>query len=974
MYQDHQKAHNIAPAMFTPFSSSSAFGMLQTLAHQEDSKAAVPSTVRTSPGMTHPSLPSTPIPAAHQTTSATPSSLLSSSPSPTSKRKTDSEDEGGDQPRDKRLRTTILPEQLDYLYQQYQIDCNPSRKQLEHIASTVNLKKRVVQVWFQNTRARERKGHYRAHQQLINKRCPFCRALFRAKSALESHLATKHPEEMAKGDINIDLIPDAVLEISHSSHGTIAKSSLSCQVNSDMAKLLPPATAANMPNYMALMQSATGLNFPFSEGLGHSSFEDPFFKKYMSELAHNAARKDHMGLSGLHKTSSQGSPASFSAQKPTSSTSPAPFPSPRPVDAHKPKTSSLPSPASAAGSSPNEDAPLDLSKPVKQTAPLEHVGIPPKSLPTTAAELMERSVELDYFRRLNNLDDSFSETHSEVADQEYMIEEGNSSPSPSRSAGSGSLSGTPGGLIGTNSSNTPNSYNTAAGTGKRYRTQMSATQVKVMKHLFMDYKTPTMAECELLGQEIGLAKRVVQVWFQNARAKEKKAKLSSGKPYNPEMDFPKSPEECKLCNYKYSHKVTVQDHIFTKAHIDRVKKSLRSEGDRDFEYPSTSTAACSRSSSQEDSGRKMWDSSLTNAHLAQLQAMGLSPGAMGLTGLGNTDNTKSQEPADSVKKEKKSGEGAGKDQQTAMEIAMNAQMVSALNSYMPGLDPAYLSYMYGGLPGYFPTMGLPMMQPGLLPSVDPIMNFDPLAFGTPLAFLQIPAAAIKSVSEKLLEPGSILARYTQDCQALADLHSVVSAVDLTVAAEATLDVGYICKKCQMVYPAKESCITHQRTTCLATQSALSKGFEPIIKLEQVQYECRACNERFSTIAEFKGHCQQEAHRSWLLKYKSREAARQEGTGSPSYASSSNCISSTSPLPSYTPSKLSGSPNSTNNNNNNNSTCNNNTNTSSQGHPISKSLSPSPAHQLNKVLSSNLFMDKGNVHFNHMSEMQRLKAE
>ena len=33
--------------------------------------------------------------------------------------------------RDKRLRTTILPEQLDYLYQKYQLESNPSRKMLE---------------------------------------------------------------------------------------------------------------------------------------------------------------------------------------------------------------------------------------------------------------------------------------------------------------------------------------------------------------------------------------------------------------------------------------------------------------------------------------------------------------------------------------------------------------------------------------------------------------------------------------------------------------------------------------------------------------------------------------------------------------------------------------------------------------------------------------------------------------------------
>ncbi|KAH7637238.1 zinc finger homeobox protein 4-like protein [Dermatophagoides farinae] len=111
-------------------------------------------------------------------------------------------------PRDKRLRTTILPEQLDYLYQKYQIDSNPSRKMLESIAKEVGLKKRVVQVWFQNTRARERKGQFRAHQQVIHKRCPFCRALFKARSALESHLATRHADQYTKGDINIDNLPD----------------------------------------------------------------------------------------------------------------------------------------------------------------------------------------------------------------------------------------------------------------------------------------------------------------------------------------------------------------------------------------------------------------------------------------------------------------------------------------------------------------------------------------------------------------------------------------------------------------------------------------------------------------------------------------------------------------------------------------------------------------------------------------------
>jgi len=46
----------------------------------------------------------------------------------------------------KRLRTTITPDQLEYLYQQYLFDSSPSRKVIEQISEVVGLKKRVVQV------------------------------------------------------------------------------------------------------------------------------------------------------------------------------------------------------------------------------------------------------------------------------------------------------------------------------------------------------------------------------------------------------------------------------------------------------------------------------------------------------------------------------------------------------------------------------------------------------------------------------------------------------------------------------------------------------------------------------------------------------------------------------------------------------------------------------------------------------------
>uniref|UniRef100_A0A3B3BM17 Homeobox domain-containing protein n=1 Tax=Oryzias melastigma TaxID=30732 RepID=A0A3B3BM17_ORYME len=108
--------------------------------------------------------------------------------------------------RDKRQRTTITPEQLEVLYQRYSLDSNPTRGVLESIARDVGLTRRVVQVWFQNTRARERKGQFRSVGPgssftlgLNHLRCPFCRALFKVKSALDAHMRSRHWPRSAIG-------------------------------------------------------------------------------------------------------------------------------------------------------------------------------------------------------------------------------------------------------------------------------------------------------------------------------------------------------------------------------------------------------------------------------------------------------------------------------------------------------------------------------------------------------------------------------------------------------------------------------------------------------------------------------------------------------------------------------------------------------------------------------------------------------
>lgn len=512
-WQEHQAVHAMNPGLFGSIPTNSAFGVLQSMAaaQQQENKNMMKRKLNDSFD--------------------------------------DKFDDDDDQPRDKRLRTTILPEQLDYLYQKYQIDCNPSRKQLETISAEVGLKKRVVQVWFQNTRARERKGQYRAHQQLIHKRCPFCRALFRAKSALESHLATKHPEEMAKGDINVDNLPDAAIEPPGSQgFGSLMTSP------SDMSKLLSPH---GMQSFMP------GLSFNDQLQMSMKQFYEDSYKKYMTDLT--STPKEHR-----EREKDYDSPV---VSKATSS--------------------------STKSSSSGTEAPLDLSKPLKVNTDHDKHSDGPST------DMSERSYE-DHNASNKSFNDSISETCS---NNENDDSNSYSTSRPNSPLGHSSIQ------------------------GKRYRTQMTSLQVRIMKSIFIDYKTPTMAECEMLGREIGLPKRVVQVWFQNARAKEKKAKLTMNKGYSAELDFPKPPEECNLCHFKYSHKYTIQDHIFTKKHIDKVKLYIQSQSDVESNLTGQGTSSTASSSEairqHQDIGRmkKAWDeaAALSNSqsHFAQLQAMGL---------------------------------------------------------------------------------------------------------------------------------------------------------------------------------------------------------------------------------------------------------------------------------------------------------------------------------------------------------------
>ena len=367
--------------------------------------------------------------------------------SPSSKRKLSDDnddlierDENG-QPKDKRLRTTILPEQLDYLYQKYQVESNPSRKMLEQFAGEVGLRKRVVQVWFQNTRARERKGQYRAHQQVINKRCPFCPALFKVRSALESHLATKHVAQYSKGDINIDNLPDAAAE------EPITRSTLFPSI---------PVPTSPQP------QPTNEKSVEFEASM-RKYYEDTM-KQFINDVNKGRQTGEALDLSSAQQS----------------------------------------------------------DKVNKQ-----EVRVSPGSEATDSNQIYE--FEDDPSQDMENYS---LETEAE---SDQLLPAGDPK--------------------------------------KRCRTQMTATQVKLMKHVFLYQKMPSMADCSRLAEVIGLQKRVVQVWFQNARSKDKKARAGLSESSGEEIaDW----KECKFCqSSQFSDKFQIFEHIFSSDHIEKVRLAIQ---------------------------------------------------------------------------------------------------------------------------------------------------------------------------------------------------------------------------------------------------------------------------------------------------------------------------------------------------------------------------------------------------------------
>jgi len=121
---------------------------------------------------------------------------------------------------------------------------------------------------------------------------------------------------------------------------------------------------------------------------------------------------------------------------------------------------------------------------------------------------------------------------------------------------------------------------------KRHRTHMSELQVRVMRAIYVEHRTPSIGECATLGAKIGLARRVVQVWFQNARAKDKKRCATEGRATDEagasDGDGVMSAGDgrCRWCGITYSvDGCSVREHVFSAEHVAAVDRIVRASTD-----------------------------------------------------------------------------------------------------------------------------------------------------------------------------------------------------------------------------------------------------------------------------------------------------------------------------------------------------------------------------------------------------------
>ncbi|KAM4544382.1 uncharacterized protein zfhx2 isoform 2-T2 [Fundulus diaphanus] len=397
----------------------------------------------------------------------------------------------------RRSRTIIQAEQLDILYGCYFKDPNPGKHEFEQISEWVHLPKKVVQIWFQNMRARERKGEVRfisdgtlaaVGKPLIKFTWPLSKPIFSNKAApnntggitaapiVRTLIKTeKEPEkELAKPVLVKKVIPVPIKP------KEVVSPAAGSPVSSSVAAV--PKTKPEASSNVSMVKVAPKVPTPVLL----APPKDPV------PIAPRPTQKRLEEESEDEKTDEEKEDESDAGIRPGMANRMVPKLATTPINNRPPA-------AAAAALVPQKQNGLNYwtpKVPIKiNTLSREQLALPTHTPPRTIPPPPTPSI-------------------APV------------SPNTSGSAKAASPS-TP--IVPKPSPTESNFLSHSA--SRRPRTHLSCLQLSILQSCYETCAHPNAMECEAIGTELNLPLKVVQIWFQNTRAKEKRWRLQQEKMY-----------------------------------------------------------------------------------------------------------------------------------------------------------------------------------------------------------------------------------------------------------------------------------------------------------------------------------------------------------------------------------------------------------------------------------------------------------
>ncbi|XP_077364589.1 uncharacterized protein zfhx2 isoform X2 [Festucalex cinctus] len=385
----------------------------------------------------------------------------------------------------RRSRTIIQAEQLDILYGCYFKDPNPGKHEFEQISEWVHLPKKVVQIWFQNMRARERKGEVRfisdgtlaaVGKPLIKFTWPLTKPIFSNK-----------PVENKPGYITTAPIARTLIKMD--GKPVLVKKSTPVPIKPKEVVSATPVVSNSASIAMPKTQLETATNITMAKvesGIAPNLLIPPKDLIPIAPRPNQPVKVEEE--SEEDKTDEEGDDENETAPRVTNRMVPK-MPT-MPIDNRPPSTTALPQKPNGLNYW-NPKASIRIN-----TLSREQLALPAHATPRTIPPPPTPSIA------------PVSPNSAKVA-----------------------RSSTP---VLCKSSHSENNFLTHS-SSRRPRTHLSCLQLSILQSCYETCAHPNAMECEAIGAELNLPLKVVQIWFQNTRAKEKRWRLQQEK-LDPQAD------------------------------------------------------------------------------------------------------------------------------------------------------------------------------------------------------------------------------------------------------------------------------------------------------------------------------------------------------------------------------------------------------------------------------------------------------